>query len=172
MHSDSALPLLGPAQVALIGRRVSIIVGSRDAAQRPHVMRAVGARLAADLRSVEVLMPQDSGAQVLDDVRANGQVAVVFSEPHSHLTVQLKGRDAVVRPAVESDRALAQDYHRGFAAEIAQLGFEDEVARTILHHGGELAVIRFTIEAAFEQTPGAAAGQPLAAGGALAGGAP
>ena len=168
MHSDTAPPLLGPAQVALIGRHVSIIVGTADAALRPHVMRAVGCRLAEDLRSVEVLMPVDSGREVLDDIRVSGRVAVVFSEPHSHQTVQVKGVDAVVLPAGDEDLELARRYHRGFAVEIGQLGFADEVASTILHHGGALAIIRFTISAAFEQTPGASAGQALAPGGALA----
>ncbi len=168
MDSASVPPLLGPAQVALIGRRVSIIVGSRDAALRPHVMRAVGARLGDDLRTVEVLMPEDSGHDVLADIRASRQVAVVFSEPHSHQTVQVKGVDATVRPAGPEDHALAQRYHAGFAEEIGMLGFEGEVARTILHHGGALAVVRFTVAAAFEQTPGSSAGQALAPGGGLA----
>ena len=63
---------VGPEQAELMGRRVSIIVGSRDAALRPHLMRAVGCMLSDDRRQVTVLIDQRSAATVLADLRANG----------------------------------------------------------------------------------------------------
>ena len=74
---------IGPEQAELIGRRVSIIVGSRDAALRPHLMRAVGCRLVADRRRVTVLIARERRRTVLDDLRDNGQIAVVFSDPRA-----------------------------------------------------------------------------------------
>lgn len=160
-----AVPMLiGPEQAALMARPVSIIVGSCDAAQRPHVMRAVGSRLSADRRRVSVLMPLDSGAQVLADLRANGRIAVVFTEPSSHLTLQLKGVDAEVLDACAAeDQALAQRYLQGFTEEIGRMGFGAEVAQTLLARARGLATISFSVSEAFEQTPGPAAGQPLPA---------
>ncbi|MDZ7590063.1 MAG: hypothetical protein U5L05_05090 [Rubrivivax sp.] len=154
---------IGPEQAALMARHVSVIVGTRDARQRPHVMRAVGCRLSADRRRVTVLMPQASGQAVLDDLRDNGQIAVVFSEPTSHLTLQLKGHDATVAPCEAGDAALADAYLQGFVEEIGQLGLAAEVAHTMLRHGDALVAVHFTVEAAFDQTPGPAAGEPLAA---------
>jgi hypothetical protein len=161
--NDTTPSLIGSEQAALMARRVSIIVGSRDAAQRPHLMRAVGCRLSADRRCVTVLMPQASGRQVLDDLRDNGQVAVVFSEPSSNHTLQLKGNDAVVTPCGADDAALAERYRLDFADEIGQLGFAAQVAQTMLSHDDALAAVHFTVNAAFEQTPGPTAGEPLAA---------
>jgi Pyridoxamine 5'-phosphate oxidase len=161
---DPALPSpIGPEQAALIARPVSIIVGSRDAQLRPHVMRAVGCRLSDDRRRVTLLMPAHSGGAVLDDLRANGQVAVVFSEPTTHRTLQVKGEDAVVTPCGADDAALAERTLQGFTDEIGQLGFTAEVAHTILAHEHDLLAVHFSVASAFEQTPGPAAGEPLAA---------
>jgi len=161
-------PLIGPEQAALIRRRVSIIVGSRDARHRPHVMRAVGCRLAEDLRRVTVFMSPSSSAQVLDDVRHNGQIAVVFSEPSSNRTVQFKGVDAVVEPIGPGDEAAVDRYLHNFVDEIGQLGFPPDVAHTILRRGGtdDLVAVHFTPSTGFEQTPGPTAGQALGAGAA------
>jgi hypothetical protein len=162
---DPALPSpIGPEQAALIARPVSIIVGSRDAQLRPHVMRAVGCRLSDDRRRVTLLMPAQSSRAVLDDLRANGQIAVVFSEPSTHRTLQVKGTDAWVTPCGPDDAALAERTLQAFTGEIGQLGFAAEVAHTILAHGHDLLAVHFSVAAAFEQTPGPAAGEPLAAG--------
>lgn len=162
MPSEPPSPL-GPEPAALIERRVSIIVGTRDAALRPHVMRATGCRLSADRRRLLVLMPALSGADVLADLRANGRVAVVFSEPTTHRTLQVKGKDAVVDDPAADEQALVGPYRTRFADEIAQLGFGPTVAATLLGRDEPLAAIRFTIAEAFEQTPGPAAGERLGA---------
>jgi hypothetical protein len=157
-------PLIGPEQAALIARRVSIIVGSRDAQCRPHVMRAVGCRLAANLRRITVFMPAASGARVLADLRANGQIAVVFSEPSSHRTAQFKGSDARVAALEPGDEATVDGYLRGFTEEIGALGFPANVAQTLLDRGADgLVAVHFTPLAGFEQTPGPTAGQALPA---------
>jgi hypothetical protein len=155
-------PTLGPQQTALMERRVSIIVGSSDAAHRPHVTRAAGGRLEADGRRVTVLLPRAGSEAVIADLQANGRIAVVFSEPTTHQTLQLKGRDAVVGScSTPQDEALAARYLEGFIDEIGRLGFTAEVAHTILRHDGELLPVQFTIDEAFEQTPGPSAGSRL-----------
>lgn len=162
MNTSPPSPV-GPVQADLISRRISIIVGSRDAGLRPHLMRAVGCRFSPDRRRVTLLLPEGRSRAVLDDLRDNGQIAVVFSEPSSNHTMQLKGSDATVSPCGPDDRALAERYLRGFIEEIGQLGLAAEVAHTILGHDDGLVAVHFTVAAAFEQTPGPAAGQPLAA---------
>lgn len=152
---------LGPEQAALIARRVSIIVGSCGRGHQPHLMRAVGCRVSADRRRVTVLLPQRSSQQVLDDLADNGLIAVVFSEPSSHRTVQLKGIDAQVTACGPDDAALADRTLHHFVDEIAQLGFPADVAHTMLSHDDELMAVHFTVSAAFEQTPGPSAGEAV-----------
>jgi hypothetical protein len=88
-------------------------------------------------------------------------VAVVFSEPSTHRTVQVKGIDAEVAPCGPDDAGLAQQYLRGFVDEISQLGFAADVAQTMLSYGDGLMAVHFSIDAAFEQTPGPSAGEAL-----------
>lgn len=163
-------PLIGPEQAALIRRRVSVIVGSRDAANRPHVMRAVGCRLSDDLRRITVFMTPSSSTQLLADLRANGLIAVVFSEPSSNRTVQFKGSDAVVEPVAPGDEAAVDRYLRNFIDEIGALGFPADVAHTILRRGDgdDLVAVHFTPSTGYEQTPGPTAGQALRGAGEAA----
>jgi hypothetical protein len=163
---DAAAPSpISAEQAAWMCSHVSIIVGSRDASHRPHVMRAVGCRLSADRRRVTVLMPQARSGEVLDDLRDNGQIAVVFSEPSSHRTLQLKGGDATVAPCGPADEAEAARYLGAFVDEIGRLGLAAEVAHTLLGPEGGLVAVHFGVAAAFDQTPGPAAGRPLPAAG-------
>lgn len=159
---DDPLPSpIGPQQAELIGRRVSIIVGSRDAARRPHLMRALGCTLSADRRQVTVLINRRSAEQVLADLRANGRIAVVFSEPTTHRTLQLKGRDAQVLACDDDSEALAERHLQRFIDELGDIGLPAEVARTLLTREGGLVALRFTVREAYDQTPGPQAGTAL-----------
>jgi hypothetical protein len=163
--STAAPALIGPAEAALIHRRVSINVASRDALQRPHLMRAMGCRLSDDRRTLTLFMHAATSRRVLDDLRANGQIAVVFSEPSSNRTLQFKGRDATIVPVEPGDETLVQTYVERFAEEIGGLGFPGKVARTMFDHRAEdLVAVRFTPTAAFDQTPGPKAGEALESG--------
>lgn len=159
---DDKPPFIGPDQAALIGGRVSIIVGTRDAHHRPHVMRAVGSRLSPDRRRLTVLLPCNGSEAVLADLRGNGLIAVVYSEPSTNQTLQVKGHDARVADCDDDDEALALDYLRRFEEEVLALGLPVEVAETIIGHDHRRVAVHFTVAAAFEQTPGPSAGEPLA----------
>jgi len=160
MHSDPH-SLIGDEHAALIEHRVSIMVGSRDAGLRPHLLRAVGCRLSADRRRVTLLVPEGSSGEVLSDLRDNGRIAVVFSQPTSNRTLQLKGNDASIGPCGPDDAALADRYVQGFVEEIGRLGFNAGLAHTILSRDDTLVAVHFTIAEAFEQTPGPSAGEPV-----------
>jgi hypothetical protein len=160
--STVAPALIGPEQIALIQRRVSIIVASRDAALCPHLVRALGCRLSLDACHVTLFLCATSSKAVIEDLRANRLIAVVFSEPSTNRSLQLKGNDATIHPVEPGDRRLVQTYVEGFAEEIAGLGFAREVAKTLFdHEPGDLVAVRFTPRLGFEQTPGPRAGEAL-----------
>jgi len=168
MDDPSASPI-GPQQAELIGRRVSIIVGSRDAALRPHLMRALGCRLSADRRVLTVWINPRPAAQVLADLRANGRIAVVCSEPTTHRTLQLKGDDAQVLECGDDGEALVERHLQRFTDELADIGLPAEVARTLLRRDDGLVALRFTVRQAYDQTPGPQAGAALHAAAAPGG---
>lgn len=154
--------LVDDALLALLQGRASILVGTRDAALQPHVMRAIACRVGADRRRVTLLMTARTSAQALDDIRANGQVAAVFTLPSSHRSVQIKGSDAVVEPIEPGDLALVDAHARRFADEIGPLGFAPALARAILDRdGSDLVAVTFSPREAYDQTPGPRAGEPL-----------
>lgn len=155
-------PLLDEALAAFVQTGVSINAGSRGPGNVPAVARANGCRVAADRRRVTVLLPASKSAALLEAVRATGAIAVVFSEPPTHRTIQLKGTDATVVPATDEDRATAVRWVDGFAAVLAPLGYSEEVFRALLGTDpADLVAVAFTPSAAFDQTPGPRAGAPL-----------
>ena len=92
--------------VDMVAGGVSIIVAGRDARNETTVARAVGCRMAEDGRRITVFLSAAQSGALLADVRANGCVAVVFSEPTTHRAIQLKGTDAAIVPLTAEDPHL------------------------------------------------------------------
>jgi hypothetical protein len=157
-------PLLSPEHIAMIDKGVSAIVASRNAANRPSLMRAVGAGISADGAEITVYLSRSQSRQLLQDVAATGHVAVVFSEPLSHRTVQVKARAAQLRAADDSDLPLLRRYLASMEQEVGSVGFGPTFVRTMLACSIEDTVaIRFAPSQAFDQTPGPRAGSALPA---------
>lgn len=142
---------------------VSVIVASRNAELVADAVRGCGCRVSRDRRQVTVLVEQDRAGSLLEDVAANGMIAVVFSQPSTHQTIQLKGTDARVVRVTAEDRAAARKHLLGWSGDLERIGFDAPFAAALHGGAGQLAAIRFTPAAAFQQTPGPAAGQPLKA---------
>ena len=155
-------PLLDEDNAAFIQTGISIVAASRDDARLPSIARASGCRVSDDRRAVSVFLPMSQAAQLVADIRRCACIAVVFSRPSTHRTLQLKAVDARVRNASGDEAALVRRYIEAFAREIAVLGHTDEQARAMFEfRDDDLLAIDFTPDAAFEQTPGPKAGSPL-----------
>jgi hypothetical protein len=143
-------------------RGISLNLAGCGADLAPSIARAVGCRIDPGRTSVRLLVSQAQAACVLADVRDNGKLAVVFSEPATHRTVQLKAVDAVVEAAGADDIATVARYRDAFVAHVEPLGHPAPAIRALLAcPDSDLCAIRFTPTAAFSQTPGAGAGQAL-----------
>jgi len=158
---SSRSQLLDAAHAAFIQGPVSVIVASRNAEQVPDVVRGCGCRVSRDRRQVTVLIEPARASSLLDDVAGNGLIAVVFSQPSTHRTIQLKGDDARVVPVTAADRAAVRRHQQQWCADLASIGYGPAFAVAVHGGAGPLAAIRFTPTAAFQQTPGPGAGQPL-----------
>jgi hypothetical protein len=157
-----AVPL-PPDLVAMIARGVSVIVASRDAALRPNLMRAVGSRIEDDGSTITVYLARRQSRQVVQDLAATGHIAVVFSEPSTHRSLQLKATRVEMRSADAGDTSVLERYAQAMEREIQQVGFAPPLTRAMLAHRlDDLVAVRFTPEHAFDQTPGPRAGTPLA----------
>ena len=156
------LPTLPPDLLALLDRGVSVIVGSRDQELRPSVMRAVGSQVADGGRRITVYLSRRQSRQLIQDISANGHIAVVFSEPATHRSVQFKSTRAVIRNAQPADEPVLSRYLASMEVEIERVGYPARVTRAMLSHRLEdVVAVSFTPEQAFEQTPGPRAGTPI-----------
>ena len=159
---DPSAPLLDEAHAAFLCGGVSLVMGTRDRANRPDLVRALGCRVSADRRRVTVIVSAEQAAAALADLRDNRAVALVASQPSTHRTLQLKGFDAAIAAASEQDRILADRYRAALAAELQLIAFGAPFAEALLaSDADELLAVSFTPEHAFDQTPGPAAGAPL-----------
>jgi hypothetical protein len=155
-------PLLDEDNAAFIQTGISIVAASRDDALLPSVARATGCRVCDDRRTVSVFLSLSQAVQLIADVRRCACIAVVFSRPSTHRTLQLKAADARVRAATSDEAAISERYVGAFGREIGLMGHTDEQARALFSlRADDLVAIDFTPNAAFEQTPGPKAGRPL-----------
>jgi hypothetical protein len=149
--------------VAFMDGGVSIHAASRDAAHVADLSRALACRVSRDRTRVTVFLLASHSGSMLADYRANGAIAVVITLPSTHRTVQLKGEDAAVAPLEEGDHILIARYREAFAKELVSLGYEASLPGLLLAGArGDVVAVGFTVSAAFIQTPGPAAGLPLA----------
>lgn len=128
----------------------------------PTLVRATGCRVSPDRRCVTVFVSATQAAPVIQCIRTNGAVAVVFSEPSTHRTIQLKGCDATVAALIEGDLQRIAEYRNAFVGQLAHLGYEEALIRTLFAYpSSDIVAVSFTPTEAFSQTPGPHAGEPL-----------
>ena len=153
---------LAPDLAAYLTSRISVQVGACDDDGFTSVVRALGARVSGDQCRVTILMGRSQAEPVLAMLRANGKIAVVFSHPVSHRTVQLKGRDAALEAATPADEATLGPYAVAMAGHLAADDVPEAVARALVSCApGDLIAVSFTPSEAYGQTPGPGAGQRL-----------
>jgi len=158
----AARSVLDTEHSAFIQGAVSISLASRGADNLPNITRGIGCRVAFDRKSITVFVVANQSAGLLADIRANGAIAVIFSHPGSHRSVQFKGTDAIAALATGSDARVLADYCEAFVSCVEKLGFSRPAIQRLLASSlDKVLALTFTPDAAFSQTPGPAAGAPL-----------
>jgi hypothetical protein len=158
-------PNLDPSQLAFMRSGVSISVASCDRNGVPQTVRAIGCRVSDDGRRVTVFVPEAKSQAVQRDLFASGAIAVAFTQPSTHRTMQLKSRDARVTALAPEDAQVVDAYRDAFVAEVGALGFPEAMVRTLLScPPDELVALSFCPSEAYSQTPGPNAGKKLEAG--------
>ena len=156
-------PFLGAEHVAFLsGTAISSALAARDASNQPSLAKALGVRVQADRRVLEVFVDADRASELLRDLRAGSPVALVSSEPKSHRTIQVKGPRADIGPLVPGDEEFVAARVDAIVAHIVPLGYPDGALRAYFAFTpAALVKVVFTASAAFLQTPGPGAGAPL-----------
>jgi Pyridoxamine 5'-phosphate oxidase len=139
---------------------VGIQLGTRNAALEPNGVRVVAALVEEDGTHVVAYVPDVTVRQVLSDLEANGQAALVFARPPDERSCQVKGTFAGVRRSTEDERAVVQGQWDRWLDRLATIG----LPRLAFEHWGTwpCVAIRVRVNAIFNQTPGPGAGARLA----------
>ncbi len=153
------MPPLPEEWVEFVESGVSILVGTRDEALRPEASRAVGAAISPDRRRLQVFAPEATSSRTCENAAATLRVAVTFSRPFDHRSIQLKGPVVAVRPALPEERAIQERYLAAYVEQLYLVGLPRGMTRKIRYWPS--MVIELEIESVFVQTPGVGAGRRL-----------
>jgi hypothetical protein len=152
--------VLDPDVIEFIHGGVLVGVATRDDGLKPEFARGWGPEVSADGRSLRLCVPAPAGSRMRANLVGNGAVAVGFSPPTIARAVQVKGvATAVAEP--EADDLERVERHFGlFVAEAARIGVPEGIPGRMVDRSG-LVRISFSIDEAFDQTPGPTAGRRL-----------
>jgi hypothetical protein len=156
--SDTNSPV--PSELcAFLESGLTLVAATRDRELAPHCAFAVGLRVHPDRHHVTLLLPSRAGAEVIENLRSNGEVAITASRPIDYRTVQLKGRVVEVAVAPEVDREFVLRYRDAFSDHLAQVGMLRSLTQRLTVWPCVAALV--AVRGVFEQTPGPRAGSPL-----------
>lgn len=160
-HTEAA-SLVSLDLVDFLAGPVSIKVGSCSLGHLPSVAQAFACKVSQGRQEVIIFLSESRSATVLRDLRAGGAIAVTFSRPATHRTIQLKAKAARLEPLQPGDQELIDLHGRRTAAELVSLGYPPPFSEALMTLGTRDAIrVCVTPELAFDQTPGVEAGRPM-----------
>lgn len=156
--------MLDSDHTAFIQTGVSISLAACAPDRLPSMTRGLGCKVMDGGRQLGIFVKRSQAADLLDNIRSSdGRVANVFSLPSSNRTLQLKGIDARVEPFDPRDLPIVEGHIDDFVREVLPLGMQEAVVRTIFSFAvDDLVTVLYSPCAAFSQTPGPKAGEPIA----------
>jgi len=145
---------------AFCGSGVSVVLGACSPNGRAVAGRGFGARVGAD--EVRVTLERRANAPLLAALAAGSAIAVTFTLPSTHRSIQLKGGAVRIERATPEDLAATALNRAGFRAELVRFGYDEAFASAYTaYEPDELVAAVFAPVAAFTQTPGPGAGAEL-----------
>ena len=141
---------------------VAIVIGTHDGGCVPEIARGWGLHVLPDRATVELCVGMPSSRRTLDNLAANGRIAVTCVRPMNYRQVQLKGTDARALEPTPEDLERVERHRAAFAHEVDHVGIPAAQAPGFWSHDAEPMVkVRFTVAEGFDQTPGPDAGRRL-----------
>ena len=138
---------------------VYVLMGTCDAALRPEGTRAVGAVVAPDRARLTVFLNEANSDRTVANLAVNPRVAVCFTRPIDHRTVQVKGRAINVRRTLDSEKHRVERYISSFVEALYLVGVTRATAGRLAHWPS--MAVEIAVEDLFHATPGPGAGGRL-----------
>lgn len=136
---------------------VSVLVGTRDAKLRPEALRAYGVVVAPDRSRLTVYVPDALAARTLANIADNHSLAITFSRPIDHRTLQVKGAVRATRASGPEDRAIQERYLAAFVEQLYCVHIPRALTRRLQYFPS--TAVELEITDVFMQTPGPGAGR-------------
>lgn len=147
--------------VAFIESGVSIVMGVAWPKGQARTGRALAARAVKD-GTIRLVYAEVGNAAITASAVAGGPIAVTFSAPLSHRTVQIKGFFSRAEELHLEDENCVRKQTDSFAATLAAVGEPPRFVQAFCdYRSSPLRVLSFPAQEAFEQTPGPGAGRSL-----------
>lgn len=141
---------------------ISITASSRDGRFIPSISRVLACSINSQRTQLRIFLVKSQALQLLRDITSSGEIAVVFSQPSSHRTLQIKSTNAHPCSLEQRDIALIEASLRNFAEDLSLIDYPREFAHAFHHFTpDDLLVISFSPSALFEQSPGPDAGKAM-----------
>lgn len=137
----------------------AVIVGTVDAAGHPACCRGIAITTKNDFDSIIVYVPVATGQETVANVATTRRVAVAWSHPISHESLQVKGVTRGVRVASPSEQPLVEQRLGDFADILDTLGVPRHLTLSVAHWPA--FAIEVSVDQVFDQTPGPHAGAAL-----------
>ncbi len=154
---------LDEATAEFVTGTTSMSVATRSADLVPSLAKAVGCTVSADRRWMTVFVDREQATQIAADIAAGSPIAVVFSLPATHRTVQVKGAAVAAAPATATQQVRAAMHVDAIVEHLVQLGYREGALRSFFGFDPDrLLALRFAPTAVFAQTPGPRAGERIA----------
>jgi hypothetical protein len=145
---------LAPDFAKFVQAGVSICVGACERGRDPVAGLGLACRLSGDGR-LRLMLRRRGNERLLASVADGSPVAVTFTQPTTHRSIQLKASSAALAAPEPEDEPHRARQHRALRDELVAIGYSSTLATTYRAcEGEELAIIVFVPEEAFVQTPG------------------
>jgi hypothetical protein len=151
--------LISEELASFVESAVTMLVGTRDDDLRPEGVKGFGARVEPGREELTVFISAAHAARTLANARANERVAVCFTRPADHRSIQVKGPVLEVRDAREEERPLVERYTERLAGILGEIGIPPRLILRIARWPAY--ALRLRMDGVFVQTPGPGAGTPL-----------
>lgn len=155
-------PLCLPDEVLeFIQSGVSIIVGVVGADGRARAGRALAARVVTG-GVIRLIYTEDGNVAIKASASSGGPIAVTFSAPMSHRTIQLKAVSSRAEHFGPDDQCSVENQMDAFAAVLRAVGYPASFVQSFCEgRSVNLGALSFLPQVAYEQTPGPGAGREL-----------
>lgn len=152
------------AEASFMQSGLALIAASRNAENRPSSALVLACRVRDNGKLVTIVVRPSQCAELLRDVRESGAIAFACSQVGTHRSLQIKSGSAKVGAVDASDIGEIVAQTSAFIETVVSFDHLPEAMMRAYAHFDlhDLAVITFSPDQIFTQTPGPGAGVRIA----------